>query len=167
MKKMTEHNVREALAGESQAHVKYSVFAEKATKEDMPNVARLFHAASFAERVHASRHLAVLGGVGESLANLQAARGGENFEVTEMYPAFAAVAQLQGEADAGKAIDHAMKAEVEHLALYDEAVAAVQAGNDLSADPIHVCGYCGHTWRGDVPDKCPVCDTPKKLFHDF
>ena len=167
MKKMTESCIKDAFAGESQAHVKYSVFGEKATKEGLPNVARLFHAASFAERVHAARHLAVLSGVGDTAANLEAARGGENFEVEEMYSAFAAIAALQGEADAAKAIDHAAKAEVEHRALYDQAIAAVGAGNDLGADPIHVCSYCGHTWTGDIPDECPVCDTPSKLFHTF
>jgi rubrerythrin len=167
MRKMTEHNIKEALAGESQAHVKYSIFGEKAAKEGKPNVARLFHAASFAERVHASRHLAVLGGVGDTAANLAAARGGENFEVEEMYAAYAVVAALQQEPKAGEAVDHALKAEVEHRALYDEAIKAVEAGSDISADQIHVCGYCGHTWRGEVPEKCPVCESPKKLFHDF
>ncbi len=168
MKKMTENCIKDAFAGESQAHVKYSIFAEKATKEGKPNVARLFHAASFAERVHASRHLKVLGGTaGDTAANLAEARGGENFEVEEMYPAFAAVAGLQGEKDAVEAIDHASKAEVDHRALYDEAMKAVAAGSDLADDPIHVCGFCGHTWTGDIPDKCPICDTPAKLFHTF
>jgi rubrerythrin len=168
MRKMTENCIKDALAGESQAHVKYSIFAEKATKEGKPNVSRLFHAASFAERVHASRHLKALGGTsGDTTANLEAARGGENFEVEEMYPAFAAVAALQGEKEAAEAIDHAMKAEVDHRAFYDAAIKAVAAGGDLSADPIHVCGFCGHTWTGDIPDKCPICESPSKLFHTF
>ena len=51
MKKMTEENLKASFAGESQAHVKYMLFAEKAEKEGLVNVARLFCAASYAEQV--------------------------------------------------------------------------------------------------------------------
>jgi len=57
MKKETEENLKNAFAGESQAHMKYMTFADKAEKEDLPNVARLFRANSFAEQVHAANHL--------------------------------------------------------------------------------------------------------------
>jgi len=57
MKKMTEENVKAALAGESQAHVKYAAFAEKAVAEKLPNVARAFKANSYAEQVHATNYV--------------------------------------------------------------------------------------------------------------
>ena len=44
MKKMTEANLMAAFAGESQAHMKYLNFAEKARRENLPNIARLFEA---------------------------------------------------------------------------------------------------------------------------
>lgn len=50
MKKMTEDNLKGALAGESQAHVKYAAFAEKAEQEKFANIARLFRASSFPSR---------------------------------------------------------------------------------------------------------------------
>ncbi|GAG08338.1 unnamed protein product, partial [marine sediment metagenome] len=56
MKKMTEENLKNAFAGESQAHMKYLAFADKAEKENFSNVARLFRANSFAEQVHATNH---------------------------------------------------------------------------------------------------------------
>ena len=55
MKTMTEENMKAAFAGESQAHIKYANFAERAERDGLPNVARLFRAASSAEQVHASK----------------------------------------------------------------------------------------------------------------
>ena len=40
----------------------------------------------------------------------------------------------------------------------------VKAGSDLPAASIHVCGVCGNTVLGDVPDTCPICGTPKGRF---
>ena len=70
MKKMTEEFLKSALAGESQAHVKYAAFAVKADEEKLPNVARLFRANSYAEQIHATNHLRTLGGIGKTAANL-------------------------------------------------------------------------------------------------
>ena len=68
MKKMTEQNVKDALAGESQAHIKYLAFADQAAKEKLPNIARSFKANSFAEQIHATNHFRTLGGIGKTLA---------------------------------------------------------------------------------------------------
>ena len=56
VKDMTEANLRNAYAGESQAHMRYLIYKEMAEKEGFPNVSRLFHAAAYAEKVHASTH---------------------------------------------------------------------------------------------------------------
>ncbi|HHY93869.1 MAG TPA: rubrerythrin family protein, partial [Firmicutes bacterium] len=37
MRKMTEDNLKAAFAGESQAHMRYLIFADKAEKEGHPN----------------------------------------------------------------------------------------------------------------------------------
>ena len=96
MKDMTKANVEAAFAGESQAHMKYAAFADIAEREKLPNVARVFRAASFAEQAHATNHLRALGGIGKTLANLEAAYAGETFEINEMYPAY-----IDGREDAG------------------------------------------------------------------
>lgn len=97
MHKMTQGNLEAAFAGESQAHMKYHAFADKAEKEGLPEVARLFRAVSFAEQVHATAHFRTLDGIGTTEENLQAAIDGETYEVEEMYPAFIAVAEVQEE----------------------------------------------------------------------
>ena len=97
MREMTKENLKAAFAGESQAYMKYVIFADRAEEEGYPEVARLFRAIAFAERVHATNHLRELGDIGDTVANLEVAIGGENYENTEMYPAFNAVAKLQEE----------------------------------------------------------------------
>lgn len=167
MNKMTEDNVKAAFAGESQAHVKYAAFAEKAKQENLPNIARLFAAASYAEQVHAGAHLRVLKGIGSTVDNLDAAVGGENFEVEEMYPAFIAVAEEQGATAAKVSFSRAMDAEKVHHALYSKSKEAAAAGKDADLGDIFVCPVCGFTAEGTAPDKCPLCGQPSTNFHKF
>ena len=167
MKKMTQANLETAFAGESQAHMKYAIFADKAEKEGYSEVARLFRAISYAERVHATNHLRALGGIGDTVANLTEAIGGENYENTEMYPAFDAVARLQEEKGALRSIHYALEAEKIHENMYGEAKGLVEASKDMEAAVIYVCPTCGYTLIGDPSDKCPVCGVKKEKFHQF
>jgi len=167
MRKMTEENLKVAFAGESQAYMKYAIFADKAEEEGYPEVARLFRAISFAERVHATNHLRELGDIGDTVANLGTAMEGENYENTEMYPAFNAVAKLQGERGAMLSIHYALEAEKIHEAMYGEAKNMVASGSDIQSAPVLVCPVCGHTVIGEAPDKCPICATPKEKYRQF
>ncbi len=167
MHEMTKQNLEAAFAGESQAHMKYLNFAVKADEDGKQNTARLFRAASFAEQVHATRHVEVLEGIGGTSENLDEAAGGEGFEVDEMYPAYMAVADAQEEDDAYRSFDYAYQVEQQHLALYQKAKAAVAAGQDADLGPLQVCSYCGCTLEGEAPDKCPVCGGPKSGFVAF
>ncbi|MGQ9673574.1 MAG: rubrerythrin family protein [Candidatus Aminicenantales bacterium] len=167
MRKMTEENLKSAYAGESQAHMKYLAFADVAEKEKLANVARLFRANSFAEQVHAINHLRTVGGIGTTGENLVAAMDGENFEVTEMYPAYKLVAENQEEKEAGMMFRAAMEAEKVHAGLYKRAKEAVEKGEDLEFFPIYVCSVCGFTVEGEAPEKCPVCGAPREKFIKF
>jgi rubrerythrin len=168
MGKKTEDNMKAAFAGESQAHVKYLAFAERAEREGMSRIASLFRAASFAEQVHASKHLRVLKGVGSTVDNLDAAIAGETYEFTEMYPEFEATAVAEEDKAAQQSIQWAMSAEIVHAALYKRAKEAAGSGVDVEMAPIFVCGACGHTHEGeDAPDKCPLCGAAKERFVAF
>ena len=167
MKEMTKDNLKSALAGESQAHIKYLAFSARADKEGKPNIARLFKAVSYAEQVHATSHLKELGGIGDTLTNLGGAIGGETFEIDEMYPAYMEVATAQGENGALRSMRHAIEAEKIHAVLYADAKKAVEAGTDIGVDKIYVCPVCGWTHIGEPPDRCPVCNTKKERFSAF
>lgn len=167
MKKMTEKNLRDAFAGESQAHMKYLIFAKKAEDEGKPNIARLFRAISFAEQVHATNHLKTLGDLAETVDNLQTAINGEDFEVEEMYPAYDAVAKLQDEKGAIRSVHYAIEAEKIHAAMYTEAKQAVKEGKDTDLGSLYICPVCGYTVEREAPDSCPVCSVPKEKFVKF
>lgn len=167
MRQMTESNLENAFAGESMAHMKYQIFADKAEKEGYINIARLFRAISYAERVHASNHFAVLGKVKDSTENLQAAIDGETYEVEEMYPAFKAVAELQKEKKALRSMGYALEAEKIHASIYQRAKQSVEAGADIKLGDVYICEVCGHTVEGEAPDYCPVCGARKDKFRKF
>ncbi|MHB1131853.1 MAG: rubrerythrin family protein [Chloroflexota bacterium] len=166
MREMTERYLSEAFAGESQASMKYQIFADKAQQEH-PNVARLFRALSFAERIHATSHLRALGAIKGTADNVQAGIAGESFEIGEMYPAYLAVAELQVERAAKLSMDRALEAERVHLALYEQAKAAVNAGGDAQLSTIHICEVCGWTVEGEAPEQCPLCKAKKERFQAF
>ena len=167
MHKMTQANLKAAFAGESQAHMKYAIFADKADKEGYPEVARLFRAISYAERVHATNHLRTLGGIRDTVANLETSLQGENYENTDMYPAFDAVARLQEEKGAVRSIHYALEAEKIHEVMYSEAKEVVGTGQDIASAPVFVCPVCGHTAITQAPDKCPVCGLRKGDYCEF
>ncbi|MCJ7581491.1 MAG: rubrerythrin family protein [Candidatus Aminicenantes bacterium] len=167
MKEKSEKNLNDAFAGESQAHIKYMAFGAKAEQENMPNVARIFRANSYAEQIHATNHLRTLSGIQSTSENLKGAIEGETYEVEEMYPAFIKDAQEEQEPAAERMNAWALAAEEVHARLYKKAKSAVDGGQDVDLESIHVCQVCGFTMEGDAPDICPVCGTPKSRFTQF
>ncbi|MEM0056949.1 MAG: rubrerythrin family protein [Candidatus Geothermarchaeota archaeon] len=166
MRKMTEESLRSAFAGESQAHMRYLIFADVAEKENFKNVARLFKAIAYAEQVHATNHYRVLGMVRSTAENLQIAVDGETFEVNEMYPAYEAIARVQEERSAQKVINWALQTERVHKELYRLAKQSVESGKDIELGPIYVCSVCGYTSDKEF-DKCPVCGASKDMVKVF
>ncbi len=166
MKETTLENMKAAFAGESQAHMKYMAFAERAEREGFANIARLFRAASFSEQIHATNHLRALG-LGKTAENLEAAFGGESYEIASMYPEFIAAALADEEKRAQGSMEDALAAEKVHAALYAAAKAAVAAGKDSEMGDVYVCGVCGFTMDGEAPDKCPICGAPHTRFSKF
>ncbi|MHC4561589.1 MAG: rubrerythrin family protein [Planctomycetota bacterium] len=160
----TIDNLKQAFAGESQANRKYLAFAKKADADGHPQIAKLFRAAAAAETVHAHAHFRVMGGVGSTADNLKAAIQGEGMEFKEMYPRFITESEAEGNNPATVSFKNAMAVEEIHHTLYGEALKVLEAGGDLPAQPIFVCGVCGNTVNGVAMDKCPVCGAPKGKF---
>lgn len=180
VREMTEANLRSAYAGESQAHMRYKIFAERAEKLGFPNVARMFSAISFAERIHAGSHFrnivtkggaqtvsAAVFGSRNTSEDLQAGIDGETFEINEMYPAYRAVAQFQGEKTAETSFTWALEAEKIHVNLYKKAKQAVDQGKDVTLGPVQICSTCGYTVEGDAPGTCPICGASRDKFKTF
>ena len=162
----SKENLEAAFAGESQANRRYLAFAKKADADGYLQVAKLFRAAAEAETIHAHAHLKVLGGVGDTAGNLEAAVEGEGYEFREMYPKFLAEAEAEGDDAAARSFRFALAVEEVHHGLYEKALEAVKGGGDLPGMPIYVCPVCGNTFEGETPDKCPVCNVPKEKFFE-
>ena len=160
---ITENNLKEAFAGESQANQKYRAFARQAEKDGLPNIARLFRTAAEAERIHAEGHLSALGGIGSTVDNLQAAIAGETSEYTQMYPPMLEQAETENH-KAKRMFGYAVKAEEVHARLYKLALDAARQGKDLSVGEIYLCPVCGHIEFGKAPDSCPICGTKGSKF---
>ena len=156
----TDDNLREAFAGESQANRRYTFFAEKAEKEGLKQVARLFRAAAEAETIHARNHFNAMDAVGSSIDNLSAGVIGEHLEFTRMYPLFIDKAMEEENTRAQKTFEWANAVEEIHYNLYQEMLKAVKAKQALKEEPYYVCPVCGNTVAGNAPDVCPICATP-------
>lgn len=167
MRKITEENLKNAFVGESQAHMRYLIFAEKAEEEGLQNIARLFKAIAYAEQVHATNHYSVLGMILNSAENLQLAIDGETHEVEEMYPAYSAVARLQYEKGAERTTQWALHAEKIHTGMYQKAKQAIENGKDVSLGSIYICTVCGYTVEGEAPERCPICGASKEKYKKF
>ena len=160
----TRENLGTAFAGESQANRKYLAFAKQTDSVGHHQAARLFRAAAESETIHALKHLSFLGGIGDTNANLTAATAGEDYEYTEMYPAFMADAAADGDDAVAAYIKFVSKVEEEHSALYREMTESLGNAEDAA---YYVCGYCGHVHVGAAPEKCPVCGAPKSQFREI
>lgn len=158
---LTDQNLQEAFAGESQANRKYLAFAKQADKDGFPQVGRLFRAAAAAETIHAHAHLRAMQAVGSTADNLKAAVAGETHEFESMYPEMIKQAEAEGHKAALRSFTYANEVEKTHAALYRQALANL--GKQEEYD-YYVCSVCGHTHEREAPEKCPVCGAKRGAF---
>src|SRR5690348_11956283 len=102
---VTEQNLENVFAWESQANPRYLYFAQKADAEGFNDVAAVFRSTAESKTGHAHRHLAYLDEVrdpatdkpiGRTRDNLKAAIAGETHEYIDLYPAMARAARQEG-----------------------------------------------------------------------
>jgi rubrerythrin len=74
----TLNNLMEAFAGEAQANRKYLAYSKKAEKDGKLNAAKLFKAASDAEKIHALKHFEVAKKVGSTAEKPRRRGSGRN-----------------------------------------------------------------------------------------
>ena len=163
----TETNLLAAFAGESQARNKYTYFASVAKKEGYEQISAIFLETAENEKEHAKLHLKALGGIGDTLANLRAAAGGEHEEWTEMYPRMAKEAREEGFSEIAKLFEGIAKIEQSHEERYKTLLANVEtvAVFQKKQKTRWVCRNCGFSHEGTkAAEKCPVCGHPQAFF---
>ncbi len=163
----TEANLMAAFAGESQARNKYTYFASKARKEGYNQIAELFLATADNEKEHAKLWFKLLGGINDTMQNLEDAAAGENYEWTDMYATFAKEAREEGFEEIALQFEGVAKIEKEHEERYRKLLANVKNGEVFKKGSIVIweCGNCGHIVVGtEAPEICAVCAHPKAYF---
>ncbi|MFU2209240.1 rubrerythrin [Solidesulfovibrio sp. C21] len=176
----TEKNILTAFSGESQARNRYTYFASKAKKEGYEQIAAIFTETADQEKEHAKRLFKYLEGgeveitgvfpagvIGDTMANLREAEGGESYEENEMYPSFAAVAREEGYTEVAVTFDNIAKAEGFHKRRYGALADNIEAGRVFTREGKVVwrCRNCGFPIESDhAPDKCPACEHPQAYF---
>jgi rubrerythrin len=111
---VTLKNLESALAGESQAHIKYRYFARIAREEGHEDIARHFEHTADQELKHAWGHLELLIGRPSTEECLNKAIEGETYEFTTMYPNFRDDAVHEGNALAEKEMTEQIVESQEH-----------------------------------------------------
>jgi rubrerythrin len=163
----TEANLKDAFAGESQARNKYTYFASVAKKEGYEQIASVFLETAEQEKEHAKLHFKALSGVGDTLANLEAAADGENHETTSMYPTMAREAREEGFEDIARVFEGIGRIEKEHRDRYRKLLDNMKA-QLVFQRPTKVvwrCRNCGFIADSKgAPKQCPVCKHPQGYF---
>ncbi len=165
----TEANLKTAFAGESQAHTKYLYYASKAKKDGYVQIAEIFEATAKNEKEHAKIWFKFLhdGAIPSTEANLADAASGENYEWTDMYAEFAAVAKEEGFNEIAFLFEKVGAIEKTHEERYRKLLENIEGGLVFSRDEdmIWECSNCGHIVIGKkAPELCPVCKHPKSYF---
>ncbi|MBD3856333.1 MAG: rubrerythrin family protein [Acidobacteria bacterium] len=163
----TEENLKAAFAGESQARNMYTYFAKVARKEGYHYIAKIFEETAINEMRHAKDEFALLGGIGDTIANLKEAVAGEHYETTTMYPEFAAAAKEEGNKEAAILFNMIARVEAEHRDRYMKLLEMVENGTVYKREePIRwKCAVCGYIHEGKEPPKeCPCCKHPREYY---
>lgn len=176
----TEQKVLTAFAGESQARNRYTYFSSQARKEGLMQISAIFEETANQEKEHAKRLFKFMEGgmaqvnasfpagvIGSTADNLVAAAAGENYEWTDMYPGFAAIAVEDGFPEIAKVMESIAIAEKQHERRYLRLLANIKAGTVFKKDEPVVwrCLNCGFLHEGpEAPEECPACAHPRDYF---
>jgi len=176
----TEKNLLAAFAGESQARNRYTYYASQAKKDGYVQMQAIFEETANQEREHAKRLFKFLQGgeveitaafpagtIGTTAENLRAAAGGENYEWTEMYPSFAAIADEERFGEIASVFRAIAVAEKQHEKRYLDLLNNIETSRVFRRSEAVVwrCRNCGYLHEGpEAPDVCPACAHAKAHF---
>ena len=163
----TEQNLWTAFAGESQARNKYTYFASKAKKDGYVQISKIFEETAANEKEHAEIWFKLLGGIGSTAENLEAAAQGENYEWTDMYARMAREAREEGFEELAVKFELVAKVEAAHERRYNKLLESLKNDKTFKGDaPLGwKCRNCGYIHEGpEAPEVCPCCAHPKAYF---
>ncbi|HEY3703966.1 MAG TPA: rubrerythrin family protein [Terracidiphilus sp.] len=174
--------LQNALDNESNAHLRYLEFAEKADGEGWHGVASLFRGVARAEEIHAANHRRILHQFepdlhfvparteeGTTIENVRTALAAELCEVGSIYPTCADMARTAREVSMVRTFTWALAAEKTHARLFNEALALLEIEDEdawiTMVRDFYVCPVCGFTSEfEDEARICPSCFCSRSRF---
>jgi rubrerythrin len=170
--------LRDAYIGEVKAHHNYIAYAQKATSESYPNIAKLFMSLSASEAIHARNFKDILSAlnvvlndisnpelkVSNTKKNLKKATQVELHEIDNKYPQFIRMIESENHQGAIRSITYAWESEKQHRDLIQK----IQSGTGIFFGLLtkkiegapayyYVCRKCGSTLTELPANHCPVC----------
>jgi rubrerythrin len=159
----TSENLKMAYDGESKAVTRLRIYADKAEEEEYGSVARLFRAVAESEAIHARNNLRLLHEIKDTETNLADSLAREQKIAQVSYGSFIGQAADEGNNAAAQMFTWARDVEDVHEKLYSGALEHLLAEEEPA---YYICDVCGYVADGSIPDKCPVCGSDAKVFHE-
>ncbi|MCL5011177.1 MAG: rubrerythrin family protein [Patescibacteria group bacterium] len=183
----TIQNLALAFIGESQARNRYTFYGSIARKDGYEQMAEIFILTAEQEKEHAKKLFEAIQGLkkqagdlpeikveavcptvhGPTAQNLKAAIEGENYEHSQMYPRFAAVAREEGLNEIAARLLAIAEAEKHHEKRYQKILKELETGTLFKKEKAvwWVCRECGYQHFGaEPPEQCPSCEHARGFY---
>ena len=153
----------------------YELFATRAEKDRLKNIASLFRAVAQSEGVHAKEQAELLKAqgvdlkenqpdsvaVGSTIQTMKMALSSEDIEVGSMYPNLIRTADAEHFKEAKEMFEHLRDADARQKDLLE--VASNGLAQYPKADYL-LCPKCGYIFNDAKMDDCPICGVKKQSF---
>lgn len=179
----TKYNLINAFAGESQAAMRYTIYAKQAKKEGYENISAVFEETAENEREHAklflkhipqSEHLRVNADYpfifADTKENLKSAAQAEYEECEKIYAKAADTAREEGFAEIHRLFSGIIQIEKRHAYRYNILYENLTNGTLYKKDEQTqwICRKCGNCIISkQAPEKCPVCSHPQGYYEIY
>ena len=165
----TLENLKSAFAGESQACVKYLLYASKAKDDGYVQLSNIFLETAHNEREHAKIWFKILndGEIQNTWVNLEDSVQSERTEWDKMYREFAEEAENEGFFEIAYLFKYVAKIERDHCERFRSLLSSVKNDTVFKKDEKveWKCSNCGHSFKSfNAPMICPVCKHPRAFF---
>lgn len=176
---LTEQNLINAFAGESQARNRYDMFAKIAKEEGYEQIAAIFTETAENEREHAKLFYKLIPEgkkhvdssypfeFGNTEENLQSAIEGEDEEANILYCNGAKTAREEGFEDIAKQFEEIIVSEKHHSQRYQKLLKNMREKTVFckNQETTWHCRKCGYVLQDKcAPNKCPNCHHQQAYF---
>lgn len=159
-----KQKLTETVQGELLAHFKYLMFADRAERRGMGQIANLFRALASSEYHHARNFYSILERPASFMESVGTYIPGEAFEYEYLYKMLVEYAREHQSPLTEQAYEGAAAAEKVHAKLLKKASDV----EHFAGEAIYVCPICGYVMTGEnIPERCPVCGGPQRQYEVF